>query len=206
MGCRRRRPLLVLELVDMATAHAKFTFPGSGAIKSPPFVTGFDFSCDSALDMEATVGNLDEWWTAATAFRNLLDVALDNPVITCQGEFGGVQYEFAQVATDAPAGGAPALPGASLRAVKIANRPRGGRRGSMFWPGLESTAYDSQGDLVTGIQATAETALTGLLASIAVVTGQEMVQVHTIGGVTTTAAVYDWFIAGSVSFLNRRYR
>lgn len=190
----------------MAIAHAKFTFENVSGLTSAPYVTGFDFSCANAVDCEATVGNLDEWWTAATAFRNLLDVALGTPIITCSGEFGGTSFEFQQVATDDPAGGAPALPGASFRCIKIANRPRGGRRGSMFWPGAESTAYTSTGELVAGIQSTIDTALTGLLASIAVITDQTMVQTHIIGGVTTTSEVYDWAIANTVSYLNRRYR
>jgi len=206
MGSARSAFVLDLELVDMATAHASFTFPGNPGFGSGPFVTGFDFSCDSAVDCQSTMENLDEWWTAATAFRNTLDGDLGTPVISTSGTFGGDEFEFAMTATDDPAGSAPSLPGASLRAIKLANRPRGGRRGSMFWPCLEAEQYGTNGELAGTMEPIASTALNGLLASIAVVTGQTMVQVHVIGGVTSTAEVTSWAIAPTVSFLNRRYR
>ena len=190
----------------MAICHAKFTFPGSLPLTSGPYVTGFDFEAPDESAMASVLSDLDAWWTAATAFRNLLDVALGTPELSASGEFSSGTFDLLTTATDTPGGSAPALPGASLRAIKLANRPRGGRRGSMFWPGLESTAYDPQGELEALTISTADLALTNLVGIVAGTTGAEMVQVHVIGGVTTVSPVFDFTIAPTVSYLNRRYR
>ena len=129
----------------MATCALNFTFSGAIPGGTPPYKTGLHFECGSAIDMETILGDVDEWFTAASLMRAQLYSLMAPTVISVAVVFAGVAVEYAMDATSEPTGSAPDLPGASLRAIKLGNRPPGGRRGSMFWPGLSGSASGADG-------------------------------------------------------------
>lgn len=190
----------------MAICRFAFDFIGNIAGSTPPFRTGFDFECDSLIDMEECVEDVDDWWTAASAFRGLLASTMTAPILTAFGDFGGLAQEYSKEATDAPTGSTPDLPGVSLRAVKMGNRPVGGRRGSMFWPGLEGSSTGADGSVDGADAVIAKTALDGLIAAVESTPGRFMVTKHVVGGDTTATAVTEFSIWPKCTFMNRRYR
>lgn len=190
----------------MPTCRASLTFAASLDEGSPPFKTGFHFDCNSTGDLDTTLENIDIWWTAATAFRNKLDVELGKPVLTVSGEFSGIVFESSMEATDAAGGSEPALPGVSLRVVALGSRPVGGRNGAMYWPGLEEAAHTPNGALTSDTLTTAATAMTGLRNIIEDIPGQFIATVHKVGGTTSVTPVTDHQVSSTVSFLQRRYR
>lgn len=190
----------------MAICTLSFTFNSGPAGSTPPLKTSLDFQCGSALDMETIVGDVDEWWTAAADMRGQLSDAMDKPIISAIGVFSGVAVEYSLEAATATSGTAPDLPGASLRAIKLGNRPPGGRRGSMFWPGLSGSATAADGTVDAPDAAVFKAALDGLLAAIEITAGAYATQVHNVGGVASDTAITEFSIAPTLSFLQRRYR
>lgn len=190
----------------MAICYLDFTFLSGPIGSTPPFKTGLDFECVSALDMENVLSDVDDWWTAALDFRNLLQSTMGKPTITVGGVFSGIAVEYSIEAASGPGGTTPDLPGVALRCIKLGNRPPGGRRGSMFWPGLEGPATGATGAVEPADMATAKAALDGLLAAIEQTTGAYGVQRHNVGGVASATAVTEFSIAPTLTWMQRRYR
>lgn len=192
----------------MPTCHLSFNWD-SPAIGSGPFKTGFDYEVPGgSSDQEDVVGAVWTWWqSGAATFKGYLSSDLGAGYVSSIGEFSGAIIEYYSAAMGVPTGVAPDLPGCSLRALKVASRPAGGRRGSMYWPLLEGSAYDGEGligatprtDLIAGLEA--------MRAAVeAAVTGAVMVQKHVVSGVETFSQITEMSIFPTVSYLNRRYR
>lgn len=173
-----------------------------------PFRTSLDVdvasSTSEAVDaMEAW----EAWWTSASTFLGYFDSGLGQSSLTVTGVFGGVVFEDQISGLTAPTGLDPELGGVSLRAVKLGNRPEGGRRGSMFWPGLENSAHGSNGLLLGSCEADTQAGLNTLLADLeASAVGTTVVQRHIVAGDESTTVVTGFDVSPSVSFLQRRYR
>jgi len=191
----------------MPVCHLSFNWdsPSTG---TGPFKTGFDYEVPGGSgDQEDVADAVKLWWNGASTFRGYFYAALATGTVTSVGEFGGSVIEYDAGTISLATGLAPDLPGCSMRAIKTASRPAGGRRGSMFWPLLEGTAYDSDGiisgtplsDLSAGVEA--------MRAAVeAAVVGAVIVQKHVVSGVETTNQVTAMHCAPTVSFLQRRYR
>lgn len=158
--------------------------------------------------MEDVVEACYTWWQAATTFKGYLASDLGTGVVKGVGDFSGsiVEYESA-FSIGAPTGLAAELPGVSLRVVKLASRPAGGRRGSLFWPLLENSAHDGDGDLQGSTANDTNTAMNQMRTDIeAAVAGAVMVQKHVVSGTETESQITGFDTQRTVTFLNRRYR
>lgn len=177
-------------------------------IGTPPFRTGFDVDIPTTTDeLVDAMDAAANWWTTATTFRSYIAAAMGGPRVEVAGIFSGVVFEDTTTNLGVPTGLVPELPGVSFRAVKLGNRPAGGRRGSMFWPGAENSAHDGdgilQGTTRVDLQAGLETLRTDLEASNP---GVFISQSHTVAGVSSSTAVTNFQVMNTVSFLQRRYR
>jgi len=191
----------------MAICNLSFNFSASIPGGSGPYKTGVDVEVPTAGDMPAVLAAAVAWWSAATSFRALFAASMGAPLVVLRGEFGGTVVEEATQSASAPTGLTPDLPGVSLRAIKIGSRPVGGRRGSMFWPGLVGTETDALGQVDSGARTDAKVALDDLIADIeGSVVGAYVAQVHVVAGDETTTVVNEWTISPTMSWLNRRYR
>lgn len=192
----------------MPICKVSFVWP-SPTSGTGPFTTGFHVDVPGgSSDQEDVVEALWSWWDTETVLKPYLSAQLGNGYIESIGEFGGSVVEYrSEFNLDAPTGVTAELAGVSARMIKVASRPAGGRRGSMFWPMIENSAHDEDG-LLTGPAVTAfNTAGAAILAAVeGAVVGAVVVQVHNISGTESTTQVTSMAIEPSVSFLNRRYR
>jgi hypothetical protein len=192
----------------MAYCKLQYVWPDPTA-GTGPFVTGFDYEVPGGTgDQEDVVGALSALWASGMAtFKGYFSSELGAGYIRSIGDFSGSIVEYFSGALAAPTGSPADLPGCSLRGLKVASRPAGGRRGSMFWPLLEASAYDGAGtisgtprtDLIAGLELIRTTVE-------AAVVGAVMVQKHVVGGTTTYSQVTEMSIAPTVTYMNRRYR
>lgn len=191
----------------MSICALAFNFAGEIPGGSAPYKTGFDVEVNLSSDGDNVVGAAVAWWEAATTFRGYLASALGIPTVTLVGEFSGVVTEWATVAATPPSGSVPDLPGASIRAIKIGNRPAGGRRGSMFWPGVSGSITSGNGALDSTPRTNIRTALEDLREDLeASAAGVYIVQRHNVAGSESTTAVVDWDVAPTLTWMQRRYR
>lgn len=191
----------------MPVCHLSFNWP-TPSVGSGPFKTGFDYEVPGGSgDQEDVADAVLAWWNAATTFRGYFYSALFTGNVTSIGEFGGSVVEYTAGTLVQPSGIAPDLPGCSMRGLKIASRPAGGRRGAMYWPLLEGSAYDADG-VITGTPLSDLTAgLEAMRAAVeAAVVGAVIVQKHVVAGTETFNQVTAFACAPSVTFMNRRYR
>jgi hypothetical protein len=175
---------------------------------TPPFKTGywvFDTSDDTAAVLSASTA----WLSGQTTFRGYFSSAMGAPVVTARAVIGGIVVESSGTGV-AMTGGAPDLPGASLRALLLGSRPEGGRNPSMFWPCLSGTVTDAAGALGSTEKTNSNTALNGLINTMKIVTpGSEryLAAVHRVGGgPTTITEVTSIQTQPTMSWLQRRYR
>lgn len=191
----------------MPTCKLSITWP-TPATGTGPFKTGFDFTVPGgSSDQEDVVDAVEAWWEAQTNFRAIFSSGLGIGTVSSVGEFGGVVVEYTGPALSAPTGSTPDLPGVSLRLIKVASRPAGGRRGSMFWPQPNSGVIDAEGFVAAGTVTIANTAGAALITAVeGAVTGAELVQVHNVAGTPTETLVTSFSCASTASYLNRRYR
>lgn len=175
---------------------------------SGPFKTSLEVDVPaSTSELVDAMEAWEAWWESATTFIGYFDAGLGVSTLTGTGVFGGVVFEHQIANLSAPTGLDPELGGVSARAIKLGNRPEGGRRGSMFWPGLENSAHSSSGALVGSTAADLNAGLETLLSDLeASAVGLTVVQSHNVAGDTSTTVVTGFDIAPTVSFLNRRYR
>lgn len=180
---------------------------------SPTFGTGpFRTSLEvdiptSSAELQDAVDAWEAWWAADTLLRPYIYSGLGTSQILGIGTFAGVVVEVSAGPCIAPSGLAPELPGVSFRVGKLGNRPEGGRRGSMFWPGAENSAHDGDGILQGSAASDIQTSLDNLRDDLeASNPGVVVVQSHTVAGNTTVTAVTGFDTYSTVSFLQRRYR
>jgi len=180
----------------------------AATIGTGPFRTGCEFFVPDTTDqMEDIMNCAADWWTAASTFKGYIASAMGGPILQAQGVFSGNVVEYQTARLGVPTGLAPELPGVSFRAVKSGNRPLGGRRGSMFWPGAENTAHDGDGVLQGSARVDLDAGLTTLLTDVeAEVTGAYFSQKHVVLGEESHSVVTDFSVENTVSFLQRRYR
>lgn len=191
----------------MATAKLSFNFPGEISGGTGPYKTSIDLESPLAGDFGDILTAVSAWWEASATFRGYLSSAMGAPLLTLGGEFGGIAVEDSLQTASAPTGGAPDLPGASIRAIKLGSRPAGGRRGSMFWPGVSGTATQATGALDATPRTNIGLALNDLRDDIeAAVAGAYLKQLHVVDGSPSETAVTDFSIAPTISWLQRRYR
>ena len=191
----------------MPVCHLDFTWDNP-SVGTGPFKTGFDYEVPGGSgDQEDVADAVAAWWNAATTFRGYFYSALTTGRLTSVGEFAGSVVEYTAATLVQPSGIAPDLPGCSMRAIKTASRPAGGRRGSMFWPLLEGSAYDADG-VITGTPLSDLTSgLEAMRAAVeGAVTGAVIVQKHNVAEAETTNQVTAISCANTVTFMNRRYR
>lgn len=188
--------------------HLSFNWDNP-TVGSGPFKTGFDYAVPGGSgDQEDVADAVRTWWTSgATTFKGYISVDVGVGSLTSIGDFSGSVIEYNAGSLVAPSGVAPDLPGCSLRAIKVASRPAGGRKGSMYWPLLEGSAYDGDGTIGSTPRTDLLAGLEAMRAAVeGAVTGAVIVQKHVVSGAETYSQVTGFDIAGSVSYLNRRYR
>lgn len=175
---------------------------------SGPFKTSLDVVVPSSqAEMVLAAEAWEDWWNADTLLRPYLDSGLGQSFITARGVFGSAVIEEVVGPLVAPSGLDPELPGVSFRVLKLGPRPEGGRRGSMFWPGVENSAHDSHGALIGATAGDISTAVDNLRVAIEASTvGVQVVQRHIVAGDVTDTPISGFQCQSTVSYLNRRYR
>lgn len=173
-----------------------------------PFSFGFnvgdsDDSGDLALLAEAT----RIWWNGNATVAGYFSSQLGDGEVVAVGEYGGVLVEAVDDGVLAPTGSPSDLPGVSVRALMLGNRPVGGRRGSFFVPLLEAAGADENGVLNGTYRTNISAWLDDLRDAIeTAVVGLTIRTLHTIDSVESTSVVTGIEAATTVSFLQRRYR
>lgn len=191
----------------MSICALSFNFSGEIPGGTAPYKTGFDVEIALSSDQDNVLAAAVAWWEAATTFRGYFASALGIPTVLLIGEFGGVVTEQSTLCATPPSGSVPDLPGASMRAIKVGNRPAGGRRGSMFWPGVSGAITSGNGALDSTPRTNMRTALEDLREDIeASAAGAYIVQRHNVAGSESSTAVVDWEIAPTLTWMQRRYR
>jgi len=191
----------------MALSELSFNFSGTISGGSGPFKTAIGVEVPLALDMPTVLSEVSDWWEAASTFRGYFASTLGAPLLLLQGEFSGIVVEESLQTASAPTGGAPDLPGASMRAVKLGSRPVGGKRGSMFWPGLSGTVTQATGIVDSTPATNMHVALEALRTAVeGAAAGAYLAQRHVVDGVESVTPVIDFDISNTLTFMNRRYR
>lgn len=191
----------------MAICSLSFNFPISISGGTGPYKTGFDVEVPLSSDMDNVVGAAVAWWIAATTFRGYLASSMGGPTVELIGEFSGAVVELATDTSTPATGSAPDLPGASLRAIKMGNRPAGGRRGSMYWPGLSGSVTQGNGAVDSTPLANSESALDDLREDLeASAAGVVIMQRHVVDGSESATVVTGFSVQPTISWLQRRYR
>lgn len=189
--------------------RVQLTWPDA-TIGSPPFSMGFNFGAsEDSGDMEQVADDIITFWNAQTTVLGYLTADLGPMTVVVDGIYSGVSVQYVATGGIAPTGSPVDLPGVSVRFRATGNRPVGGRRGSMFLPGLEGAGADEHGVLNGTYRSNLDSWVTSLVGVVeSAVVGLTVRTLHAIGDPPTesTSVVTDFDVAPTVSFLNRRYR
>lgn len=189
--------------------RVQLTWPDA-TFGSPPFSMGFNFGVsEDSGDMEQVADDIVTFWTAQTTVLGYLTEDLGPMTVVVDGIYSGSSQQYVSAPGLAPTGSPMDLPGVSVRFRANGARPVGGRRGSMFLPGLESAGSDENGTLNGTYRSTLDTWVTSLVGVVeSAVVGLAIYTLHAIGDPPTESesVVTDFDVAPTVSFLNRRYR
>lgn len=191
----------------MAICTLSFNFPDSIPGGTGPYKTSLDVSLEEEDDMPSCLAAGVAWWIAATTFRGYFASIMGNCTVSLEGVWGGLVSELATDSATTATGTVPDMPGASMRAIKLGPRPEGGRRGSMYWPGISGAVTAGTGIVDLTPRANMKTALDDLISDLnASNAGAQVVQRHTVAGEETTSPVEEFSIASTITWMQRRYR
>jgi len=186
-----------------------FTWP-EATIGSPPFSMGFNVGAsEDSSDLDELLEDIATFWNAQSTVLGYLTEDLGPLTLVADGIYSGITVQATNTDGNAPTGSPMDLPGVAVRFVFQGNRPVGGRRGSMFLPGLEGAGANEEGVLNGTYRSNLVTWADGLQAVVEGTTNPLTVRtLHTIGDppVESETVVTSINVAPTVSFLNRRYR
>lgn len=177
-------------------------------IGTPPFSMGLNFGESTTnQDLEDVAEALKTHWNAAGTVLGYLTSALGPTTIQADGIYSGVAQQYVTTPGSAPTGSPPDLVGISVRCRFLGSRPVGGRRGSMFLPGLEGAGQDETGTLNGTYRTNLTSFFNGIIGAVeGAFTGAFCCTLHTIDGSPSFTVNQTAEAAPTVSFLQRRYR
>jgi len=177
-------------------------------IGTPPFTMGFNFGeSTSSGDLADVVSDVATWWAAQTTLLGYLTQELGPLYLEAVGEYAGLVVVEESAALAAPTGSPVDLPGVSVRLLLEGNRPRGGRKGCMYLPGLEGAGADETGTLNGTYKSNIDAAFTAMLTAVeASFAGAGIYTLHNVDGTPSQNVITDISVANTVSWLQRRYR
>lgn len=187
--------------------RCQLTWPDA-TVGTPPFSMGFNFGESTTnQDLEDVCEAVQIYWNAATTVKGYLTEDLGPITVVADGIYSGVAQTYSTAPGDAPTGSPMDIPGIAVRFRALGSRPVGGRRGSMFLPGLEGAGSDQDGVLNGTYRTELDAWATGLVTEVeGAFTGAFVCTLHTVDSVESFTVVPDFDVAPTVSFLQRRYR
>lgn len=187
--------------------RVQLTWPDA-IIGTPPFSMGFNFGESTTnADLEDVADAVGAHWNAETTVLGYLTADLGPMTVVADGIYSGVAQTYSTAPLNAPTGSPMDIPGIAVRFRALGSRPVGGRRGSMFLPGLEGAGSDQDGVINGTYRSNLDAWATALVTEVeAAFTGAFVCTLHTIDSVESFTVVSDFDVAPTVSFLQRRYR